>query len=89
MAGKGSKPRPFSVTQQEFSTRWDNIFNKPKGTPTHVRITNCVTGNHKWYCDMVGKVLPVYEDCGTEWRSKQPGGYWNFIDKRDCEPYED
>jgi len=24
--GKGSSPRPFSVTQKEFDTRWDNIF---------------------------------------------------------------
>lgn len=25
-AGKGSRPRPFSVTQQEYDTRWDAIF---------------------------------------------------------------
>jgi len=24
--GKGSKPRPISVTQQEYDTRWDTIF---------------------------------------------------------------
>lgn len=24
--GKGSKPRPFSVTQEEYSKRWDMIF---------------------------------------------------------------
>ncbi len=27
--GKGSSPRPFSVTQKEFDNRWDNIF-KPE-----------------------------------------------------------
>jgi hypothetical protein len=32
MAGKGSRPRPFSVTQKEFDNRWDNIFNKNKKT---------------------------------------------------------
>ena len=25
---KGSKPRPFSVTQQEYDTRWDAIFQR-------------------------------------------------------------
>jgi hypothetical protein len=28
--GKGCKPRPFSVTQEEYDNRWDNIFNKNK-----------------------------------------------------------
>ena len=26
--GKGSSPRPFSVTQHEYDTRWDAIFSK-------------------------------------------------------------
>ena len=26
--GKGSKPRPFSVSQQEYDTRWDVIFSR-------------------------------------------------------------
>ena len=26
--GKGSKPRPFSVTQREYDTRWDAIFGR-------------------------------------------------------------
>lgn len=31
MSGKGSKPRPYSVTQDEFSNNWDIIFgNKDK-----------------------------------------------------------
>ena len=25
-AGKGSKPRPISVSQQEYDSRWDAIF---------------------------------------------------------------
>jgi hypothetical protein len=28
MSGKGSSPRPFSVTQEEFGNRFDNIFRK-------------------------------------------------------------
>lgn len=27
-AGKGSKPRPFSVDQKTFDTNWDVIFTK-------------------------------------------------------------
>lgn len=30
MSGKGSKPRPFSVSQDEFNKRWDEIFSKNK-----------------------------------------------------------
>lgn len=26
--GKGSAPRPFSVSQQEYDTRWDAIFGR-------------------------------------------------------------
>lgn len=26
--GKGSKPRPLSITQQEYDSRWDAIFGK-------------------------------------------------------------
>ena len=28
--GKGSKPRPFSVSQEEYDNRWDVIFGKDK-----------------------------------------------------------
>jgi len=28
--GKGSSPRPYSVTQQEYDSRWDAIFGKDK-----------------------------------------------------------
>jgi len=30
MSGKGSNPRPFSVSQQEFGTNFDRIFAKNK-----------------------------------------------------------
>lgn len=29
-AGKGSSPRPYSVTQQEYDARWDLIFGRDK-----------------------------------------------------------
>jgi hypothetical protein len=28
--GKGSKPRPYSVSKEEFDNRWDLIFKKSK-----------------------------------------------------------
>ncbi len=28
--GKGSKPRPFSVSNEEYATRWDAIFGRDK-----------------------------------------------------------
>lgn len=27
-AGKGSRPRPYSVSQEEYDNRWDAIFKK-------------------------------------------------------------
>jgi hypothetical protein len=27
-AGKGSRPRPFSVAQEEYDKRWDAIFGR-------------------------------------------------------------
>ena len=26
--GKGSKPRPFSISQEEYNNRWDHIFSR-------------------------------------------------------------
>jgi hypothetical protein len=26
--GKGSKPRPYSVANEEYASRWDAIFNR-------------------------------------------------------------
>lgn len=31
--GKGSRPRPFSVSQNEFGNNFDNIFRKKDMTP--------------------------------------------------------
>ena len=28
--GKGSAPRPFSVSKEEFDNRWDSIFKKSR-----------------------------------------------------------
>jgi hypothetical protein len=34
---KGSKSRPFSVTAEDFSTRWDAIFSKGKSNVNNVQ----------------------------------------------------
>lgn len=31
--GKGSKPRPLSVSQQEYESRWDAIFGRDNLDP--------------------------------------------------------
>ena len=38
--GKGSKPRPISVSDEEYATRWDAIFqrDKPKETEAMLKI---------------------------------------------------
>ena len=36
---KGSKPRPFSVTQQEYDNRWDAIFGKDVDTAASASVT--------------------------------------------------
>ncbi len=51
--GKGSKPRPYSVSQEEFDNNWDNIFKKDKSkdknilnkpsNQTHTKVTNTNT----------------------------------------------
>ena len=33
MNGKGSKPRPFSVSQEQFEKNWDEIFAKKAIVP--------------------------------------------------------
>lgn len=30
--GKGSTPRPYTVSQDQFATNWDNIFKKDSET---------------------------------------------------------
>ena len=34
MSGKGSRPRPFSVSNKEYASRWDAIFGRDEKTTT-------------------------------------------------------
>jgi hypothetical protein len=39
MSGKGSAPRPFSVSNEEYSKRWDAIFGRDlKTTPDNTGV---------------------------------------------------
>jgi hypothetical protein len=35
---KGSKPRPFSISQHEYDTRWDNIFSRDLKDDTEEKV---------------------------------------------------
>lgn len=52
--GKGSKPRPFSVTQEEYDNRWDTIFSRdlPKETDDKVTRNNEETQEVKKLSDV-------------------------------------
>ena len=44
MNGKGSKPRPLSISYQEFADNWENIFGqKDKSVPTDQQHTDTQT----------------------------------------------
>ena len=54
--GKGSSPRPFSVTQEEFGNNFDNIFRKKKDDQRQQEegIPRCSCGHSKdpnGHCD--------------------------------------
>lgn len=52
--GKGSKPRPFSVTRKEFEQRWDEIFS------SRTQEDNTGTSKNEYY-----DILST-EDCFTD-----------------------
>lgn len=45
-------------------------------------ITQC-KDPHRWYADMIGKEVPYLGDTGTEYKSKEPAGYTNFVQYED------
>ena len=53
--GKGSAPRPFSVTQEEYTKRWDMIFQRDlpeEKTKSDIKIS-CP---QKIVCSMLSKI---------------------------------
>lgn len=49
--GKGSRPRPFSVSQEEFDNRWDTIFGKKKKSDAE-KFDEAVTKNEYYDQDI-------------------------------------
>ena len=39
--GKGSRPRPYSVSQDQFGSNWDAIFSKPSETQSVTEKPDC------------------------------------------------
>ena len=57
--GKGSRPRPLSVTQEQYDNRWDYIFGRDKNKPANLEDNTGVDKNE--YQDVLST-----EDCMTD-----------------------
>ncbi len=63
--GKGSKPRPFSISQEEYNNRWDYIFSrdlkedKPKSNDSQdiLSTEDCVLGSFVEKIDLLGDFM--------------------------------
>jgi hypothetical protein len=55
--GKGSKPRPFSVANEEYATRWDAIFGKDSETDKPTRNNKETQEVQNFEVDNSGKSL--------------------------------
>jgi hypothetical protein len=55
--GKGSKPRPFSVADQEYANRWDAIFNRDSETDKPTRNNKETQEVQEFKVDNSGKSL--------------------------------
>lgn len=53
-AGKGSKPRPYSITKDQFSNNWDLIFMNKKP----VKLVNPLN-QEVWFCNDYSNVKLV------------------------------
>ena len=67
--GKGSRPRPFSVSNEEYANRWDAIFGRDKMSD----IVDKAKSEHA-LDEMVriNQELGLYdEDCGSNSNNRQ------------------
>ena len=79
--GKGSKPRPFSVSQEEYDARWDAIFQRdlPKEEKLVLQMPGTIGGAKVIFKDDYQDVLST-EDCvdnALEDYKKQAQELWN------------
>ena len=68
--GKGSKPRPFSVSQEEFDNRFEAIFGKKKNTLPEYEL-NKSTGEVQKVDDNISHRKKYYLD-GVRAASQSP-----------------
>ena len=64
--GKGSKPRPFSVADQEYATRWDAIFGRDEKAKREDALNEMVRINQE-----LGLYDDVYEFDDKSTRNNQ------------------
>jgi hypothetical protein len=69
--GKGSKPRPFSVSQQEFDNRWDTIFKKDKTMQVRVQEDDSKVGQCGCGRSPTGKCIGWHGLSEAEFQHKQ------------------
>lgn len=68
MSGKGSSPRPYSVSQEQFASNWDAIFGKKKQDTYQCYCYNC----NKDRLDESGRIpyvmtrMILCPDCGNK-----------------------
>ena len=55
--GKGSKPRPLSVADQEYAARWDAIFNRDSEVDKSTRNNQETQDAQNFKVDNSGKSL--------------------------------
>ena len=60
--GKGSSPRPFSVSQEEFGNRWDQIFGKKKVAERACYCYNCNQQDIQY----IVSTMIVCPECGNK-----------------------
>ena len=46
--GKGSSPRPFNVTNQEYANRWDAIFGRDNEKKNEAQNLESDRSDHAW-----------------------------------------
>lgn len=73
MSGKGSKPRPLSISYEEYSDNFDNIFRKKEFT---VEVKE-LSGGEQFIelPDEVLKMLDWKEGDEIEWKEDEIGTY--------------
>jgi hypothetical protein len=69
MSGKGSSPRPFSVSNEEYANRWDAIFQRDKRKEEDAKIEDeafeLVKEQNKWKNNNTGTNKNEYYDVLT------------------------